>query len=60
MLRCYYYHLFYIYTIYKSDSGTLFFIELYVVREFFEIFVIFHTEYVFSHWPAVCPYRRCL
>jgi len=29
MLRCYYYHLFYICTIYKSDSGTLFIIQLY-------------------------------
>jgi hypothetical protein len=47
MLRCYNYSLFSIYTIYRSVPDTLFFIQYYAVREFFKVFVIFYTEYVF-------------
>jgi hypothetical protein len=45
MLTCYNYNLFSIYTIYRAVPDTLFFIQYYVVREFFKVFVIFYTEY---------------
>jgi hypothetical protein len=30
---------------------TLFFIQYYIVRELFKVFVVFYNQFVFTNWP---------